>query len=183
MEQRTVPSQSGSRGDGGLSLLVTVVSLLITALLVLVVLKATVTSGHTGSSTPTPVSTADATQAQQSLSGALATLQQIDPGGQGTVDAATLQAADPSLTFTPSPSAGPLTVSVAPSSDGSSVALADHSADGTCWFVWWSPTAGTWYGAQTSQTSCAAPGPAGPPSPGAVSDNAIGWQQGTFPAV
>ncbi len=167
--------------DDGWSMLVTVISLLVTALLVLLVLKATASPGSSGGSAPQAVGAADSAQAQQSLSGALSTLQQVDAGGQGSVDPATLEAADPSLTFTGAPSTGPTTVSVAPSADGSSVAFADRSSDGTCWFVWWSATTGSWFGAMTSQTACPAPALGGAPTPGPVSSSAIGWQTGSFP--
>lgn len=170
--------------DRGFSLLVTVISLLVTALLVLLLLKATGTSGSGKSGTPSPpVAAADATQAQQSLSAGLSTLQQVDAGGQGSVDATALQAADPSLTFAPGASTGPSTVSVTPQSDGSSVTLADRSTDGTCWVVWWSPTSSPWYGAQTGQGSCTAPSVSGTPTPGPVSGSSVGWQQESFPAA
>jgi hypothetical protein len=165
-------------------LLVTAISLLVTALLVLLVLKATGTTGSGSGASGTPsqsVSLADDTQAQQNLSQGVSTLQQTDPGGQGSVSAATLQAANPSVTFTSAASTNPSTISVTPQSDGSSVALADRSTDGTCWMVWWSPTAGTWFGAQTAQNSCTAPSLLGPPTAGPVSGSAIGWQQGSYP--
>ena len=175
-----------STGDSGLSTVVTAVSLLVSALLILLVVKATVGSGagsSSASSTPQPVAVADVGLAQQNLAGALATLQQVDAGGQGSVDAASLQAADPSLTFVSGPSSGPSTMSVTPGTDGASVTLADRSSDGTCWLVWWSATAGTWYGAQTSQPSCTAPSISGPPTPGPVSSAAIGWSQASFPTA
>jgi hypothetical protein len=171
-----------STDDHGLSLLVTAVGLLISALLVLLVLKPTVGSGSgSGStnSTPHPVAVADAALAQQNLSGAFATLQQVDAGGQGSVEAPTLQAADPSLDFTTGPSSAPATLSVTPSADGTSVALADRSSDGTCWVVWWSSSTGAWYGAQTAQPSCTAPSASGGP----VTSSGIGWQQGSFPTA
>jgi len=174
---------AGSTGDDGLSLLVTALSLLVAALVVLVVLKATASPGSGAAKGPlTPVAAADTTQAQQSLGEALSTIQQVDPSGQGSVDPATLESANPSLTFTGSPSSGPSTVSVGSSPDGSSATFADRSSDGTCWFAWWSTTAGTWYGAQTSQSSCAASGLSGAPTAGPVSSTTIGWQQGAFPA-
>jgi hypothetical protein len=165
-------------------MLVTVISLLVTALLVLLVLKATGTSGSGKSGTPSQsVSLADTAQAQQNLSEGLSTLQQTDPSGQDSVDAAALQSADPSVTYTSAASSSPSTISVATQADGSSVALADRSTDGNCWMVWWSPTAGAWYGAQTAQSSCTAPSVSGTPTPGPVSDSTVGWQQGSFPAA
>jgi len=170
--------------DRGISMLVTAISLLVTALLVLLALKATGVTGSGTKATPTQsVSLADDTQAQQNLSQGVSTLQQTDPGGQGSASAASLQAANPSVTFTSAASSNPSTISVTPQSDGSSVALADRSTDGTCWTVWWSPTAGAWFGAQTGQSSCTAPSMSGPPTPGPVSASAIGWQQGSFPAA
>jgi len=165
-------------------MVVTVISLLISALLILLVLKATAGS-NSGSarSAPPPVAAADTGLAQQNLSGALATLQQVDAAGQGSPDAATLQAADASLTFTSGSSSSPSTLSVTPGTDGSSVTLADRSTDGTCWVVWWSPRASTWFGAQTDQPSCTAPNGSAAPSPGPVSPSTIGWQQGTFPTA
>lgn len=65
---------------------------------------------------------------------------------------------------------------------GGSVTLADRSTGGTCWLVWKSATAPTWYGAQTDQPSCTAPALASVPAAGPVSSTSIGWQQGSFPA-
>jgi len=163
-------------------MLVTVISLFVTALLVLLVRTATGVSGSGTSGTPSQsVALADDVQAQQNLSQGVSTLQQTDPAGQGSVDAAALQSANPSVTYTTGASLNPSTISVTPQSDGRSVALADRSTDGTCWVVWWSPTAGTWYGAQTGLSSCTAPSLSGPPTAGPVSGSAIGWQQVTFP--
>jgi hypothetical protein len=170
--------------DRGLSMLVTVISLFVTALLVLIVLKATGVSGSGTSATPSQsVAQADDVQAQQNLSQSVSTLQQTDPGGQGSVDAAALQSANPSVTYTSADSSNPSTISVTPQSDGSSVTLADRSTDGTCWIVWWSPRSGAWYGAQTGQGSCIAPSVSGTPTPGAVSNSTVGWQQVTFPTA
>jgi hypothetical protein len=169
------------KDDRGLSMLVTAISLLVTALLVLLVLKATGVTGSGTSATPTQsAALADDTQAQQNLSQGLSTLQQTDPGGQGSVNAAALQAANPSVTYTSDASSNPSTISVTPQSDGA-VALADRSTDGTCWVVWWSPTTGTWFGAQSTQSSCTAPSLPGTPTAGPVSSSTIGWQQGKFP--
>jgi hypothetical protein len=177
------PRKSGP-DDRGLSLVVTAISLLVTALLALLVLKAT---GVSGSGTPAApsqsVSLADATQAQQNLTQGVSALQQTDAGGQGSVDAPALQSADPSVTFTSGASSSPSTISVTPQSDGSSVVLADRSSDGNCWVVWWSPTASTWFGVQTGQASCTAPNLPGTPASAAPSSSTIGWQQGSFPAA
>jgi len=193
MEHRRTRSRRRSQGtdDRGLSLLVTVISLLVTvisllvtALLVLFALKATTSSNSMSTpGTMTPTAAADATQAQQNLSAAVSTAGQTDVAGQGSLDAATLQAADPSLVFTPGPSTGPGTVSVTAAPDGSGVTLVTRSGDGTCWAVWWSPRSATWYGAQTGQASCTAPALSAAPSAGPVSSAAIGWQQGSFPTA
>jgi len=176
------PVTHRDRHDDGLSMVVTAVSLVVVALLVLLALQATSGSGSsTGSTSPT--SAAAASQAQQSLGNALSTLQQVDPGGQGSLDASALQSADPSLTYTTGASTGPLTLSVAAATDGGSVTLADRSTDGTCWYLWWSPSTGAWYGARTGQSSCTAPTPTGTPTPGPVSSSTIGWQQGSVPAA
>lgn len=63
------------------------------------------------------------------------------------------------------------------------ITLADRSTDGTCWLVWRAAGGGTWYGAQTRQPTCTAPGIASTPSPGPVTSTTIGWQQGSFPGV
>ena len=186
MAKGVAPSLAKEPGtdDRGLSMLVTVISLFVTALLVLLVLKATGVSGSGTSATPSQsVSLAADTQAQQNLTQGLSTLQQTDPGGQGSVNAAALQAANPSVTYTSAASANPSTISVTPQSYSSSVVLADRATDGNCWLVWWSPTAGTWYGAQTGQSACIAPSLPGPPTPGPVSSSTVGWQQVTFPTA
>jgi hypothetical protein len=166
-------------------MVVTAVSLLITALLVLLVLKATATSGSAGSGSPSDapsaaVSAADATQAQQNLATGLSSVEQSDVGSQG-VDPAALQASDPSISFTSGPSTSPGTVGVASTTVGGAVTLTTRAADGTCWIVWWSPTGGTWYGAQTGQASCTAPSPSVAPTTGPVTGTSIGWQQGSNP--
>jgi hypothetical protein len=68
------------------------------------------------------------------------------------------------------------------SGTGGSVTLADRSTGGTCWLVWKSAGAATWYGAQTDQPSCTAPALASVPAAGPVSSTSIGWQEGSFPA-
>jgi hypothetical protein len=64
---------------------------------------------------------------------------------------------------------------------GGSITLADRSSDGVCWLVWKSGGTAAWYGAQTGLASCTAPSLSTTPTPGSVSSNAIGWQQGSFP--
>lgn len=181
---RTLPP---GRDDAGLSMVVTLASLLVVALLVLVGIKSTLGSGSTSSSSVhQPVSAADDAQAQQSLSTALTTAATAAAGTASYVglDAAALQAAEPSLTFVDGPSTGPETVSVASTSDGSgSVTLAARASGGTCWFVWRSPQAGTWYGAETGGGGCAAQPVEPTPNPGTVSNTSIGWQQGSFPTA
>jgi hypothetical protein len=130
---------------------------------------------------------ADAVQAQQSLSTGLHAAEDASAaaGGFASINAATLSAAEPSVTFASGPSTGPTLVSVAtgatPGGTGS-VTLADRSSDGTCWVVWSSSSSAIWYGAETGQSSCTAPALSEPPSPGPVTGSAIGWQAGSFPA-
>ncbi|MGA2835397.1 MAG: hypothetical protein ABSF84_02250 [Acidimicrobiales bacterium] len=175
-----------STDDRGLSMVVMAASLLVTAVLVLFAIKATGTTGSSGAGPPsdTPsgaVSTADATEAQQNLATGLTSAEQSGASGQA-VDPATLQESNPSIDFTSGPSTGPGAVSVASTTAGSAVALTARAADGTCWVVWWSPTGGTWYGAQTGQSSCTAPSPSTIPAAGPVSSSSIGWQQGSYPS-
>ncbi len=172
--------------DRGLSMVVTAIGLLITAVLVLFSLKATGITGSSGpgSSADTQsgaVSAADATQVQQNLSMGLTSAEQTSVGGQ-TASPATLQASNPSIDFTSGPSTDPGTVSVASTTAGAAVTLTARASDGTCWVIWWSPTGGTWYGAQTGQTSCTAPSPSVTPTTGSVADTSIGWQQGSYPS-
>ena len=183
-------------------MVVTGVSMVVTALLVLIAIEATLGSGHSnpGSASGNPeVSAADHLQAQQSLSTALQAVNAASAGGAGGVPGlgasgsgsgtgagsgvtvAELSASDPSLTFVAGPSTTATTVSVA--SEGGSVTLATRSSDGVCWLVWHAPGSADWYGAQTHAGSCSAPGLSSPPSPGPVSSNAIGWQSGSFPPV
>ncbi|MGH9078579.1 MAG: hypothetical protein ACRDYE_00595 [Acidimicrobiales bacterium] len=66
--------------------------------------------------------------------------------------------------------------------DMGSVTLTDRSSDDICWLIWKSGGSAAWYGAQTGLASCTAPSLSAPPTPGPVSSNAIGWQQGSFPS-
>ena len=184
---RTTGHHLHQHDDTGLSMVVTLASMVIVALLVLIGLKATFGSGTTaGSSIHQPVSAADDAQAQQSLSTALTTAGAAAAGTGSYVGlaASALQTAEPSLTFVDGASSGPGTVSVASTSDGSgSITLAARATGGTCWVVWRSPQAGTWYGAQTGGGSCAAQPVEPTPNPGTVSATSIGWQQGSFPTA
>ena len=177
-------------GDGGFSMIATMLSMVAVAVLVGLLLASTFHSGSTSSGTAgnQQVALADSLQAQQSLSTGLHAAEDAAAvaGGLASVDAATLSASEPSVTFVSGPSTGPTTVSVATGStaEGTGEAtLTDRSSDGTCWVVWSSPSSPTWYGAQTGQSSCTAPALSGPPTPGPVSGSAIGWQQGAFPTA
>ena len=142
-------------------------------------------SGSIGPDT-TVVAAADAAQAQQSLATARSTVQSqlAAAAATGSVSPSALHAAEPSVTFTLGASTGPTTVSVFADAGGTgAVNLAARSSDGTCWYLWWSSSQGTWYGAQTNQTACAALSLLVPPSPAAVTDASIGWQQSSFPSA
>ncbi len=171
--------------DRGFSLVVVAFGLVITALLVLWVAKATLSS-RSGSPSGSPdqqSAAADAIQAQQNLSTALTSVRLAAIDGQATPDAAAIQLGNPALSFTSEASTGPGTISLAATTDGAGAALAARSSDGTCWIIWWTPTDGTWFGAQTGQRSCAAPVLISPPTPTAVTSTSIGWQQGIFPSI
>jgi type II secretory pathway pseudopilin PulG len=177
-------------GDSGFSMIATLLSLVAVALLTALLLGSTFHSGSASSGTAQnqEVALADSIQAQQSLSTGLhaATDAAAASGDFASVDAATLAAAEPSVTFVSGPSTGPTTVSVATgsTSDGTGdVTLADRSSDGTCWVVWSSPSSPTWYGAQTGQGSCTAPVLSASPVASPVSGSTIGWQQGAFPGA
>ena len=184
-----VPDQRPSRrGDGGFSMIATVLSLAAAALLVALLLGSTLHSGGTGGtsvSNAPGVAQSDALAAQQALSTALSSAAAAAANSGGSLDLSTLSASDPSIDFVSGPSARASTVSVtvAADSDGAgTVTMADRSSNGTCWLVWRSASGVTWYGAQTGLASCVAPAIAAPPTPGPVSSSSIGWQQGTFPA-
>ncbi len=177
-------------GDGGFSMIATMLSMVAVALLLALLLASSFHSGSTASGTAgnPEVALADSLQAQQSLSTGLHAAEDAaaSAGGLASVDAATLSAAEPSVTFVSGASTGPTTVSMATGSTAEGageVTLTDRSSDGTCWVVWSSPSSPTWYGAQTGQSSCTAPALAGAPSPGPVSRSAIGWQSGAFPTA
>lgn len=195
IQNRRQPGSSERTADeGGFSMIATMLSMVAVALLTALLLGSTFDSGSTSSGSTSSgtagnpeVAMADAVQAQQSLSAGLHAAQDASAaaGGFASIDAATLSAAEPSVTFVSGPSTGPTTVSVAtgatPGGTGS-VTLADRSSDGTCWVVWSSSSSATWYGAQTGQRSCTAPAFSETPSPGPVTGSAIGWQKGSFPA-
>ena len=172
----------GHLGDTGLSMLVTVISLLVTALLVVIVLKATAGSPAASSSgTSSPVAQADAVQAQQNLDTGLTTARTEEATGQAVVDPSMLQSANPSITFTTSPSTGPGTVSV-DSAVGGPVTMAAGSSGHVCWEVWSSTAGGTWFGMRTGQSSCPAPDPSTSPS-SVLPTSGVTWRQGSFPTA
>jgi type IV pilus assembly protein PilA len=105
--------------------------------------------------------------------------------------AAALSSAEPSLAYAygaVTSGATPATVSVAVSSDGTSLMLAEQAkGTGTCWYVadntagpqaWagtstFATTAGTWYGKQLSPTTCNA---------SSIPATGVTWQQSSFPS-
>lgn len=184
------PEPAGRRrGDQGLSMIATMISMVGVALLVLIAAKATFGASSPGSvakSVDQPLSAAEATQAQQALATALGAVTAAS-GASGTlvgIDAAALSASEPSLQFTDGASTGPGSVSVAATSDGpGAVTLAARSSDGSCWFAWRAPDSGTWYGARTGGGPCAAQPIESTPTPGVVSSSVIGWAEGTFPTA
>jgi len=190
MQPGRIPEQRPSRrGDGGFSMIATVLSLAAAALLVALLLGSTLHSGGTAGtsvSNAPGVAQSDNLAAQQALSTGLssAAAAAADSGGLGSLDPSTLSASNPSIAFVSGPSASASTVSVTVAADGAggeALTLADRSSNGTCWLVWRSAAGVTWYGAQTGLASCAAPAIGSPPPPGPVSSSSIGWQQGAFP--
>ena len=187
MRTRWGGSPGRGPGDEGFSVVVIVLTLLVTAALS-TILFGTFFNSNSGGKSSTSIDNAPGVamatdlQAQQSLSQGLtaASTAASAPGGFGQIDASSLSAADPSVSFVDGPSSNPTTVSVA-SGDGG-VTLADRSSDSTCWLVWRAGPGPTWYGAQTRLSSCTAPALDGAPTPGPVSSSAIGWQQGSFPS-
>ena len=201
MDDRRTDPQGVDTGDGGFSMVATMLSLVAVALLVALLLSSTLHSG-TGSSggisNAPGVAEADGIQAQQALDTALSTASAAASaaGGYGSITPSALSASEPSVAFVTGPTTSSSTVSVAASAatvtagagigsgigtgSGGSVTLADRAADGTCWLVWKSAQA-TWYGAQTKASSCTAPVIASAPTAGPVSASAIGWQEGSFP--
>ncbi|MGO8872226.1 MAG: hypothetical protein ACLQPH_12655 [Acidimicrobiales bacterium] len=178
--------------DAGMSMVVTVLSMMATAVLVALLLG-TMLDSSSGSSSKQGIDNAPGVamatgeQAQQSLQTGLSTAASAAgaAGGLGSVDAAQLSAANPSITFVNGPSTDATTVSVAvapgPGGEAGSITLAARASDGTCWLVWSSAGSATWFGAQTGLSSCTAPQLATAPTPGPVSSTAIGWNSGSFP--
>ena len=168
-------------------MVVTMLSLVISALLVALLLG---TMLHSSSTTKTGVANnpaaaaADGIEAQQALSTGLnaATTAASGNGGYGSLQITALSASQPSTSFVSGPSSNASTVSVSISAEGDgSITMADRSSDGICWLLWRSAESGTWYGAQTGLSSCTAPTMASAPATGPVSSTAIGWRQGSFP--
>jgi type IV pilus assembly protein PilA len=162
--------------------------LLVVAVLAMVAIRSSMKTSTSGSIGPvqTVGTAADAARAQQSLSDALGAAQSqlVAAEATGALSPAALHAAEPSVAFTVGASTGPGTVSVFSDPAGSgAVDLAARSSDGTCWYLWWSTHAGTWYGAQTGQSQCAAPALLVAPSPAPVTGTSIGWQQSSFPSA
>jgi len=200
------------RTDAGFSMLLTVVSLLITALLILFALTTLFKSNGNGSvklSNEPGVGMADDLSAQQALQTSLTAADTVaaESGGYGSVTASALSASNPSITYVDAPgsSSSSSTVSVATSSTGSSaggvggvaglgdgsdqggggsgsITLAVRASSGNCWLAWKGAGGGTWFGEQTGLTSCHAVTLASAPTAGVVSSSAIGWRQGAFPS-
>ena len=78
------------------------------------------------------------------------------------------------------PGAGGGALPGASATGGSAVVLAVQRRPGNCWFAYLGGGA-VWNGEQTGQSSCTAPALSSPPTAGAVSSSAIGWQQGAPP--
>ncbi len=189
MQRETGTCTGRGAGDHGFSMVATLIALVAAALVTALLIGSTLHSSanpHAGVTNAPGVAAAGSLEAQQALSTGLtaADTAAASQGGYGSLDASSLSASEPSITFVSGPSSNPSTVSLSIVTDGSgSITLADRSADGTCWLVWRSTGSPTWYGAQTGLASCTAPALAGAPTPGAVSATAIGWQQGGFPAA
>ncbi len=195
--RRTVGRLGWRTGDAGFSMIATVLSLVATALLVAILLSTTLHSGSNSNASITNapgVAEAEGLQAQQSLTTGLsaAAAAATGTGGYGAITPSALSASNPSVSFVAGPSSSPSTVSVAVSAgqgvgfdggSGGSITLAARSSDGVCWLAWKAAGTPTWYGAQTSLTSCTAPAIASEPASGPVSSTSIGWQQGSFPSA
>ena len=187
-DENPVDAREHPRGtEAGFTMVATMASLVVTAVLVALVLSSTL--GSHGKPQPAVtnapgVSLADNLQAQQALSTSLtaATTSVAGAGDYSSVTPAMLSAADPSLTYVTGPSSSSSVVSVASPSSGGSITLVVRAASGTCWVVW-AGSGGPWYGAQTGQASCTAPSLDVAPTTSAVSSTAIGWQRGGFPAT
>ena len=142
------------------------VSATLTALLVGTVFNSNSDANSSTSVTNAPgVAMATNIQAQQNLSEALTAADGAAsaPGEYASVDASTLSASDPSLTFVDGPSTNSSTVSVAGGTGG--LTLADLSSGGTCWLVWRGGPGPAWYGAQTASRPARRPRLRRPPPP------------------
>jgi hypothetical protein len=190
--------RGSEEGQGGL--IVLVLSLLVVGVLTAIVLGSTLGGGSNSPADNPTVGLASDVQAKTSLSEAVTAAQAALTAG-GSVSAAGLAAANPSLQYTTGPSTGPDLVSVTPSAGsggaipgaggvtvpgspatgGSGVVLAVHSSSANCWFAYLGGPV-PWYGEQTGQPSCTAPALSGTPTAGPVSSSSIGWQMGSFPA-
>ncbi len=85
---------------------------------------------------------------------------------------------------TVSEAVSPGTGSGAGGGDGSSLTLAALSHTGTCWFLWISVGAATWYGAEPEAgNSCQAPALAAAPTASSPAAGTIGWSPGSYPQV
>lgn len=160
----------------------TLVALLVMALLVVVVARATLGPSATRTATTvpvTPLSDARATEARQNLQSALGTLEQTDVDGQGSISVTALRSDNPSLTFTTGPSTGADSISVAVPGDNSSITLAARAGDG-CWWLWWSGVAVS-YGHSPSAVVCQATTLNTAPTDG-PSTLGVTWKSDSFPA-
>ena len=174
--------------DAGFSIVATMLSLLVSAILVALVLTSTL--GSHGQSKPgianaPGVGLADNVQAQQALSisvTAATTAEAASGGDYSTVTVSILSAANPSITYMDGPSTSSSVISVANSASGGGITMVVRASSGICWLVW-AGSGGTWYGAQTNQTSCTAPPLNSAPTASAVSSTAIGWRHGGFPGA
>jgi hypothetical protein len=122
-QHQRAPGRGRSPGDGGFSMIATVLALLIVALGAALLLGSTLHSGgntSSGHAASPGVAFADRTQAQQSLTTGLSAAQTVatTAGGFSAVTPTELQAANPSITFVNGPSSAPTTVSVAVSASG-----------------------------------------------------------------
>ncbi|MGD0313334.1 MAG: hypothetical protein ABSC90_12815 [Acidimicrobiales bacterium] len=199
--------------DAGFSMIATVLSMVATALLVLLLLGTTLHSGSTSNtsiSNAPGVGQAEDLLAQQSLSTGLTSVATLSAGGAGSgeVSAASLSAANPSISFVSGPSSGPSTVSVAVADtgvggvsgvsgvsgvggivggtgNGAGASSVTLAARSSDGICWlvWRGGSTTFYGAQTHQSTCTAPAITAAPVPGPVSSSTIGWQPGGFPTA
>jgi hypothetical protein len=174
-------------GEDGFSVIVTMLSLVVSALLIALVLGTTL---HSGGSSPSGVDSApgvamaNGIQTQQALTTALGSIATASTtsGGYGSLQPADLTAINPGVHVVAGPSANSSTISMATASTGAgSVTLAALAPDRTCWLIWSSPGSATWYGAQQGLTSCVAPALPMAPTAGPVTSTSIGWHQGSFP--